>query len=148
VRAGHAYWLAAKGDRALPSRGDFDPPIEIPRLAPNIIIFDVFQEPLDFEYRRIGTKVRAHLIQDLTGVRMSDIAFQRPPRVIWSHHAWVVENAAPRFMRPPYVGPIRRLPIHRGRDPALWQRPARRQAAGVRRFYPRLAAALAPALRI
>ena len=105
VRAGHAYWLAARGERALPLRRDFDPPLEIPRLIPNIIIFDVFQEPLDFRYRLIGTKVRTHLVQDLTGVRMSDIAFQRPPSVIWSHHAWVVENAAPRFMRPPYVGP-------------------------------------------
>jgi hypothetical protein len=27
--------------------------------------------------------------------------------VIWSHHAWAVEQAAPRFMRPPYVGPHR-----------------------------------------
>lgn len=25
--------------------------------------------------------------------------------MIWSHHAWVVDNAAPHFMRPPYVGP-------------------------------------------
>jgi hypothetical protein len=105
VRQGYAYWLARKGERALPARGDLDPPIEIPRLVPNIIIFDVLREPLDFVYRLIGTKVRPHLMQDLTGVRMSDVEFQRPPSVIWSHHAWVVENAAPRFMRPPYVGP-------------------------------------------
>jgi hypothetical protein len=105
VRAGHAYWLAAKGERVLPSRGDFDPPLEIPRLVPNIIVFDVLREPLDFVYRLIGTKVRTHLQHDLTGACMSGIDFQRPPSVIWSHHAWVVDNAAPRFMRPPYVGP-------------------------------------------
>jgi hypothetical protein len=105
VRAGYAYWLAGKGERTLPLRGDFDPLIEIPRLVPNIIVFDVLEEPLDFVYRLIGTKVRTHLMQDLTGARMSNIEFQRPPSVIWSHHVWVVENAAPRFMRPPYVGP-------------------------------------------
>jgi hypothetical protein len=105
VRAGYAYWLAGKGDRPLPARGDFDPPIEIPRLVPNMIIFDVLQAPLDFVYRLIGTKVRTHLMQDLTGMRMSDIDFQRPPSVIWDHQAWVVEHAAPRFVRPPYVGP-------------------------------------------
>lgn len=105
VRTGHAYWLAGKGERVLPSRSDFDPPIEIPRLVPNMIVFDVLHEPLDFIYRLIGTKVRMHLMQDLTRVRMSDVEFQRAPSVIWSHHAWVVEHAAPRFMRPPYVGP-------------------------------------------
>jgi hypothetical protein len=105
VREGYAYWLARKGERALPRRADFDPPIEIPRLVPNIIVFDVLHEPLDFVYRLIGTKVRPHLMRDLTGVRMSDVGFQRPPSVIWSHHVWVVEHAAPRFMRPPYVGP-------------------------------------------
>jgi hypothetical protein len=105
VRTGHAYWLARKGERALPLRADFDPPLEIPRLIPNIIIFDVLHEPLDFVYRLIGSKVRTHLMQDLTGVRMSDVAYQRADSVIWSHQAWVVEHATPRFLRPPYVGP-------------------------------------------
>ena len=105
VQAGYAYWLAGKGERALPLRSDFDPPIEVPRLVPSMIIFDVLYEPLDFLYRLIGTKVRMHLMQDLTGIRMSEIDYQRPPSVIWSHHVWVVEQAAPRFMRPPYVGP-------------------------------------------
>jgi len=105
VRAGHAYWLAGKRDRPLPARGDFDPLLEIPRLVPSIMVFDVLHDPLDFVYRLIGTKVRTHLMQDLTGVRMSEIEFQRAPSVLWSHHAWVVEHQAPRFMRPPYVGP-------------------------------------------
>jgi hypothetical protein len=105
VHAGHAYWLARKGERVLPARGDFDPPIDIPRLIPNILIFDVLHEPLDFVYRLIGSKVRTHLARDLTGVRMSEVEFQRAGSVIWSHQAWVVEHAAPRFVRPPYVGP-------------------------------------------
>ena len=105
VHAGHAYWLAAKGERALPARRDLDPPLEIPKLIPNILIFDVLHEPLDFVYRLIGSKIRTHLMRDLTGVAMSNIEFQRPPSVIWTHQAWVVENAVPRFVRPPYVGP-------------------------------------------
>jgi hypothetical protein len=107
VHAGHAYWLAGKRGRALPARGDFDPPLEIPRLIPNMIIFDVLHEPLDFVYRLIGSKVRTHLMQDLTGVPMSNVAYQRADSVVWSHQAWVVEHAAPRFVRPPYVGRTR-----------------------------------------
>ncbi len=104
VRAGHAYWLAVKRDRPLPARADFDPPLEVPRLIPNMIIFDVLQ-PLDFVYRLIGSKVRTHLMHDLTGVRMSSVPYQGEDSVIWSQQAWVVEHAAPRFVRPPYVGP-------------------------------------------
>lgn len=110
VRDGHAYWLAKSGGRggqAMPGRADLDPLIEIPRLVPNVILFDVQHQPLDFRYRVIGTRVRANLTRDLTGVRMSDVDFQRPPSVIWSHHEWVVENRQPRFIRPPYVGPHR-----------------------------------------
>jgi hypothetical protein len=105
VRQGHAYWVARKGDRVLPSRADFDPLLEIPRLIPSIILFDVLREPLDFVYRLIGSRIRAHLMRDLTGVRMSSLDYQDAGSVIWGHQAWVVEHAAPRIVRPPYVGP-------------------------------------------
>jgi hypothetical protein len=107
VLAGHAYWLAKKGDRAMPRRADLDPPLDLPRLAPNIIVFDALHAPLDFRYRLIGSLVRRHLTQDLVGKKMSEIDFQREPSVLWSHHAWVIEHRTPRFMRPPYVGPHR-----------------------------------------
>jgi hypothetical protein len=73
--------------------------------SPSIILFDVLREPLDFVYRLIGSRIRTHLMRDLTGVRMSSLDYQDAGSVIWGHQAWVVEHAAPRIVRPPYVGP-------------------------------------------
>ncbi|HVO02067.1 MAG TPA: PAS domain-containing protein [Candidatus Cybelea sp.] len=107
VLSGHDYWQSKRQGRRMPSRADLDPPLEVPQLVPSIILLDVLREPLDFRYRLIGTKVRGYLMRDLTGRRMSEIDFQRPPSTIWSHQEWVVENREPRFMQPPYVGPHR-----------------------------------------
>jgi hypothetical protein len=107
LRAGYDYWLGRKGDRPLPSRADFDPMVEITRLARNLMLLDVSHDPLDFRYRLIGTAVREHLGENWTGRRWSEIEFQRSPNPIWLHHQWVVDNRQPRFLRPNYIGPHR-----------------------------------------
>jgi hypothetical protein len=107
LRGGYEYWLGKKGDRLFPSRRDFDPMVEITQLARNIMLLDVSHDPLDFRYRLIGSAVREHLGSDWTGRRWSEIEFQRAPNPIWLHHQWVVDNRAPRFLRPNYIGPHR-----------------------------------------
>jgi len=107
LRGGYEYWLGKKSDRPFPCRGDFDPLVEIPRLARNLMLLDVSHEPLDFRYRLIGVAVREHLGADWTGRRWSEIEFQRPPNPIWLHHQWVVDHRQPRFLRPEYIGPHR-----------------------------------------
>jgi len=107
LRGGYEYWSGRKGGRPFPSRRDFDPMVEIPRLARSMMLLDVSHDPLDFRYRLIGTSVREHLGGDLTGRRWSEIEFQRAPNPIWLHHQWVVENRQPRFVRPNYIGPHR-----------------------------------------
>jgi len=107
LRGGYEYWLGRKGDRLFPSRRDFDPMVEVPQLARSMMLLDVSPEPLDFRYRLIGTAVREHLGEDWTGRRWSEIEFQRAPNPIWHHHQWVVDNRAPRFLRPNYIGPHR-----------------------------------------
>jgi hypothetical protein len=107
LRDGHDYWLGKKSDRPFPSRRDFDPLVEVPRLARNMMLLDVSHDPLDFRYRLIGTAVREHLGEDWTGRRWSEIEFQRAPNPIWLHHQWVVDNRQPRFLRPNYIGPHR-----------------------------------------
>jgi hypothetical protein len=124
-REGYAYWLGKKGDRAIPARADFDPLLEVPRLARNLMLLDVRRDPLDFRYRLIGTALRAHMGEEWTGRWWSEIAFQRAPNPIWEPHRWVVEHRAPRFIRPNYVGPHKEfmfiesavLPL--GADPEL-----------------------------
>jgi len=105
TRAGYEYWLSKKGDRLFPSRADFDPLIEQPLLARNMVLVEVRLQPLDFRYRLIGSAVRANMNADWTGKWMSEIPMQRAPNPIWQHHVWVLEHKAPRFYRPANLGP-------------------------------------------
>ncbi len=105
TRAGYAYWLGKKGDRRFPARADFDPLIEQPRLARNMVLLEVRAEPLDFRYRLIGHAIRDNMVDDWTGRWLSEIPMQRAPNPIWQHHLWVLEHKAPRFYRPPNLGP-------------------------------------------
>jgi len=107
LREGYGYWRSKRGERSFPARADFDPLMEIPKLARNMMLLDVEQEPLDFRYRLIGDKLREHMGANWVGRRWSEIEQQRAPNPIWLHHQWVVENRAPRFIRPNYVGPHR-----------------------------------------
>ena len=107
TRAGHEYWLAKKGDRPFPSRADFDPLLEQPKLSRNMVLVDVERDPLDFRYRYIGTRVRENMNAEWTGKRMSEISMQRAPNPIWQHHLWVLEHKRPRFYRPAYLGPFK-----------------------------------------
>lgn len=105
TRAGYEYWLSKKGERRFPARADFDPLIEQPILARNMVLVEVRPEPLDFRYRLIGSAVRAHMNADWTGKWMSEIPMQRAPNPIWQHHEWVLAHKAPRFYRPANLGP-------------------------------------------
>jgi hypothetical protein len=105
LREGYGYWRGKRGDRSFPSRHDFDPLLEIPKLARHMMLLDVLRDPLDFRYRLIGDKLRDHMGENWVGRRWSEIPQQRLPNPIWMHHQWVVENGEPRFIRPNYVGP-------------------------------------------
>jgi len=107
TRTGYDYWLAKKGERPFPSRSDFDPLLEQPKLSRNMVLVDVERDPLDFRYRYIGTKVRENMDAEWTGKRMSEIPMQRAPNPIWQHHLWVLEHRQPRFYRPAYLGPFK-----------------------------------------
>ena len=107
TRAGYAYWLSKKGDRPFPARADFDPLLDQPRLARNLVMLEVRHEPLDFRYRLIGGAVRENMVADWTGRWMSEIAMQQAPNPVWQHSVWVVSQRAPRFYRPEYLGPNR-----------------------------------------
>lgn len=109
VLAGYEYWLAKKhalaNADALPARTDLDPLLEVPRLAPRIMLMDVRYEPLDFRYRLVGTALRLHMAEDWTGRWLSDIPFQRPGSMVWENNLRVVESREPLLARPPYIGP-------------------------------------------
>src|SRR3546814_6501618 len=65
----YEYWKQKRGDRPMPAESDLDP-AEIRKILPHVILLDVRQEPLDFHYRLIGTKMDEHMLGRYTGLWM------------------------------------------------------------------------------
>ena len=98
------YWTSKVRNRTLPARRDLDP-CEIPNLLPWLILTDVFDDPLDFRYRLIGTQIVAQARRDLTGKRFSELDHAGPGSTVWTDRVKVVETRRPVFSTPPYCGP-------------------------------------------
>jgi hypothetical protein len=98
------YWQGKRAGRAMPARRDFDP-VEVPKLLPYVMLYDVLTAPLDFRYRLIGTEARSLLSQDYTGKRFSEVAGKGAGSVIWDNCEQVVRAKAPFSRAPPYIGP-------------------------------------------
>ena len=54
IRGIYKYWDSKRQGRRMPSTTDMDP-VEIPEYLSNVILVDVFYEPLWFRYRLVGT---------------------------------------------------------------------------------------------
>jgi hypothetical protein len=61
------YW-AGKRPGHLPQRGDFDPLVERPRMAPSMFLVDVLDEGAVFRFRLVGTRITRFVGTDLTGI--------------------------------------------------------------------------------
>lgn len=105
IIAGFAYWNDRRCGRAVPDRSDFDPLLEIPKLLPHIILFDVRRDPLDFRFRLVGSHVRQNLSRDYVGEWFSEIPNYAPGSTIWPRHQLVDATGQPMLQRPTYVGP-------------------------------------------
>ena len=107
IQAVWDYWEGKRAGRPMPARADLDPPLEIPRFLPWIILTEVLlHNPLDFRYRLIGSSIRNRIAANYTGVRLMDLPHQRPGSRVWDTRAECVRNQAPVLdTRLPYVGP-------------------------------------------
>ncbi|HUL05645.1 MAG TPA: PAS domain-containing protein [Candidatus Acidoferrum sp.] len=74
MNAIHAYWLAKRGQRRMPSRWDIEP-TEIPRLLRNLMLVDVLYDPIRFRYRLIGTNVVDATGENRTGKCFDTVEF-------------------------------------------------------------------------
>ena len=72
----HAYWLAKRGARSLPSWSDIDPS-EIARLLPNLIVTGVEHDPLRIRYRLAGTMI-VEFRGEITGHYLGEIPWSSP----------------------------------------------------------------------
>lgn len=102
----HGLWLTARGSAEMPGLALLDAPALEP-LRSQLILFAVEPEPLDFRYVEIGSRILALSNGDYTGRRLSDIAHQRPPSLVWDHLAAAVDCRAPVKGVLPYVGRFR-----------------------------------------
>ena len=66
------YWLAKRGDRAMPFRSDIRP-TEIPALLPYLIINEVVDNGEDFRIRLYGTELSRLSGEERTGKLISEI---------------------------------------------------------------------------
>jgi|GEM_PF-1956495 len=88
----------------LPSRNEFSLRT-LGKHVTHIAILDVKPNPLDFEYRLIGTSVVDHLYKDYTGERLSMIPGKGPESRLWSFMRQTYEDGQPHYFEVPYVGP-------------------------------------------
>ncbi|WP_262692076.1 PAS domain-containing protein [Kordiimonas aestuarii] len=92
-----SHWtkLSMRGGN-LPSRADMRLQ-DIGRYASKIIIIDVKDDPLDYEYRLIGQEVAEELDRDYTGSRFSDVPGKGPGSSFWEHVTQTRDEAKPNF---------------------------------------------------
>lgn len=102
-RLSYDYWKQKRGDRLMPARSDIDP-ADIQKILPHVFLLDVRQQPLDFRYRLIGSKMDEHMLGRYTGLWMSQIPHQRPPSRIWANCRKVALEGRPLVGDTPYIG--------------------------------------------
>src|SRR5215470_18008072 len=73
----HAYWLAKRGQRRMPSRWDIDPG-NLRRLLRNLMLVDVLYNPIRFRYRLIGTNIVDAAGEDRTGQCLESVFAANP----------------------------------------------------------------------
>jgi hypothetical protein len=65
------YWMERRGTRRYPARADLDP-LDMKFLLGELLVLDVFYEPLRFRYRLHGTKLVTRAGFDMTGKWVHD----------------------------------------------------------------------------
>jgi PAS domain-containing protein len=101
-----AYWREMAADRAAPRRQDIDV-LDVPKLMPHVIILNVLEDPLDFQYRLVGTAQREMSLLDYTGMKMSEIDGRGPGSGIWSILDNVRVGQKLEYLSIPYIGPMK-----------------------------------------
>jgi hypothetical protein len=91
VRQVHAHWEQVRGARPMPARADIDPSAIKP-LLPNIVIAEVFHDPLRVRYRLVGTAVVEHSRFDYTGKWLHEVDFGEPQDWIAVYEVFVREK--------------------------------------------------------
>ena len=88
----------------MPSRADIDP-VEIPEYLSNVILVDVFYEPLRFRYRLVGTDIVKKRGFDPTGGWIGDTYLGNDSQSVTEHYREIAEKRCVRFADYPFAEP-------------------------------------------
>jgi hypothetical protein len=91
------YWLAKRGARAMPGRGDVSP-AELKAQLPHILLADVIEDGKDFRYRLVGDQLAKFFPESPAGKLMSEAIApfgEETVRATLSIYGQVVERRAP-----------------------------------------------------
>jgi len=97
----HAYWLAKRGQRRMPSRWDIDP-AEIPRLLRNLMLIDVSHDPIRFRYRLIGSNVVDATGEDRTRRWFDTVDFIAANPIVKEQYVTAVNTGEPVHATEPF----------------------------------------------
>ena len=98
------YWNDLRRDGTAPLRAFFDP-MAVPSVLPHLVLTSVLQDPLDFQYRLIGTHVDERMSANYAGKRLSELDGKSEGSSIWSAFKTSVDECAIIYCRQDYVGP-------------------------------------------
>ncbi len=101
-----AYWEEVRGPYLLPAKADLDMAQLIPVL-PNIVLFSVQTDPIDFIYKIIGEEALNNFTSNFTGKAISEVPGKGPGSKIFETLKFIVETGQPNLLKVPYVGPNR-----------------------------------------
>ncbi len=97
----HAYWLAKRGERRMPARQDIEP-TEIPGLLRNVMLIDVFHDPVRFRYRLIGTNVVDATGENRTGKCFDSVDFFATNPIVREQYVAVAATGEPVHSLEPF----------------------------------------------
>lgn len=101
LRRLHELWADLKGSGKLPRRGDLEPE-QLGSLLGWVTIVEVRQNPLEFSFRLVGTKVEDAGRRGDQGRTLDEIQPEEYCRMIGEAYEQVLETGLPVFMRVGY----------------------------------------------
>lgn len=98
----YAYWLAKKGARLAPSRGDIQP-AEMKPFLRHVFLLDVIGSPPRFKFRLAGTEVVNRYGEEITGRFLDNIDLDDVTSDIVHEYEKTVRDARPVYGRWRYI---------------------------------------------
>lgn len=105
-----AHWASLPKVAGLPMLRDFQPE-HVSFVIPNMMVKDVLRDPLDFQFRLVGSALSDEFGKDYSGRKFSEIKGHGRGSHVWENNQCIVEDRAVSCVRIPYEG----------RGGAFWQ---------------------------